>query len=154
MNVILLDKIRNLGGLGDQVKVKAGYGRNYLIPHGKAVPATAANIAAFEVRRAELEKEIAAKTAEARKRADALEKLELSISALVSEEGKLFGSIGAAEIVEAIVAAGAEAHKQEIQLPDGPIKEVGEHEAEVHLHHGEVIAKIKVVVVAENTLKE
>ncbi len=149
MNVILLDKIHNLGTLGEQVKVKRGYGRNYLIPQGKAVPATEANIAMFEERRAELEKQLAAKTSEARARAEKLEQLSLTITALVSEEGKLFGSVGAAEVVDAIVAAGGEAHKQEVQMPEGPIREIGEYEVEMHLHHGEVIAKIKVEIVAE-----
>jgi large subunit ribosomal protein L9 len=149
MNVILLDKIHNLGNLGDQVRVKNGFGRNYLIPHGKAVPATATNIALFEERRAELERELAAKIAAAKQRAVALEKLALTIPALVSEEGKLFGSVGAPEIVEAIVATGAEAHKAEICLPNGPIRAIGDYEVELHLHHGEVIAKVKVAIVAE-----
>lgn len=148
MNVILLDRIHKLGNLGETVKVKPGYGRNYLIPQGKAVPATKENIALFEVRRAELEKEVAIKTAEAQKRADALSQLQLSISMLVGDEGKLYGSVGAAELVDAIVAAGVEAHKNEVQLPNGPLREVGEYEVELHLHHGDVIAKVKVAIVA------
>lgn len=147
MNVILLDRIHKLGNLGDNVHVKAGYGRNYLIPQGKAVPANARNIALFETRRAELEKEVAEKVAIAQKRAALLESLAITISMLSSEEGKLYGSVGATELVDAIVAAGAEAHKNEVQLPNGPIREVGEHIVELHLHHGDVIANVKVNVV-------
>lgn len=149
MNVILLDRIHNLGDLGDKVSVKPGYGRNYLIPQGKAVPATAANIAIFEVKRAELEKEVAVKTAVAKTRAAKLEALQLTIPVLVSDEGKLYGSVGATEIVDAIIALGVEASKQEVQLPNGPLREVGDYEVELHLHHGDVIAKVKVSVVTE-----
>jgi len=147
VNVILLDKIKSLGNLGDKVNVKAGYGRNYLIPQGKAVPANAANIAYFEARKAELEQELAVKSAAAKKRAVALEQLLLTIPMLASEEGKLFGSVGVAELCDAINAAGVEVVKQEIQLPNGPIREVGDHSVELHLHHGEVVATVKVTVV-------
>lgn len=147
MNVILLDKIHRLGNLGDKVSVKPGYGRNYLIPHGKAVPANAANIAYYEARKAELEQEVAAKIAVAKKRAIALEQLQLTIPMLASEEGKLFGSVGVAELCDAIKAAGLEIAKQEVQLPNGPIREVGDHSVELHLHHGDVIANVKVSVV-------
>jgi len=147
VNVILLDKIHRLGNLGDKVSVKAGYGRNYLIPQGKAVPANAANIALFEVRKAELEKELAVKSAAAKKRAVALEQLQLTIPMLASEEGKLFGSVGVTELCDAINAAGVEVVKQEIQLPNGPIREIGDHSVELHLHHGEVIATVKVAVI-------
>lgn len=149
MNVILLDRIHKLGELGQEVKVKRGYGRNYLIPQGKAVPATKENIALFEARRAELEKELAVKTAAAQQRAQQLEALNIVIPVLVGEEGKLYGSVGHVEIVDAIKALGQDATKQEIQLPNGPIREVGEFEVELHLHHGEVIAKIKVNVVPQ-----
>lgn len=149
MNVILLDRIQSLGELGQQVKVKPGYGRNYLIPQGKAVPATKANIAIFEAHRAELEKELAVKTAAAKARAVKLEALQITLPVLVGEEGKLYGSVGAVEIVDAIEAQGLEASKQEVQLPNGPIREVGEHEVELHLHHGEVIAKIKLNIIAQ-----
>ncbi len=149
MNVILLDKIHKLGELGQQVKVKPGYGRNYLIPHGKAVPATKANIQQFEVQRAELEAELAKKTAAARQRAAQLEALQITIPMLVSEDGKLYGSVGAVEIVDAITAQNVEAHKLEVQLPNGPFREIGEYEVELHLHHGEVIAKVKLSVVAQ-----
>jgi large subunit ribosomal protein L9 len=147
VNVILLDRIHKLGELGDKVHVKPGYGRNYLIPQGKAVAATAANIAIFEAKRAELEKEVAAKTAVARARAAKLEALHLTIPMLVGEEGKLYGSVGSTEIVDAIIAAGIEAAKQEVQLPNGPMREVGDYVVELHLHHGDVIAKVKVSIV-------
>ncbi len=149
MNVILLDKIHGLGDLGQQVKVKPGYGRNYLIPHSKAVPATKENIAIFEVRRAELEKELAVKTTAAKARGEQLAALQLTMPMLVGEEGKLYGSIGAVEIVDAINALGVEAAKQEVQLPNGPIRAIGDYEVELHLHHGDVIAKVKIAVVAQ-----
>lgn len=149
MNVILLDRIHKLGELGQQVKVKPGYGRNYLIPQGKAVPATKANIAVFEARRAELEKELAVKTAAAKQRAAQLEALQLTIPVLVGEEGKLYGSVGVSEIADAIAAQGVEVSKQEIQLPNGPFREVGEYEVELHLHHGDVIAKVKLAIVTQ-----
>ncbi len=149
MNVILVDKIHKLGELGQQVKVKPGFGRNYLIPQGKAVPATAQNIEIFEAKRAELEAELAKKSAEAKERAAKLEALALTIPVLVSEEGKLYGSIGVSEIFDAITELGGEASKQEIQLPNGPLREIGEYEVELHLHHGEVIAKVRVAIVAQ-----
>lgn len=149
MNVILLDKIHKLGELGQQVKVKPGYGRNYLIPQGKAVPATKSNIQLFEAQRAELEAELAKKTAVAQQRATKLEALQITIPMLVSEDGKLYGSVGAVEIIDAITAQGVEAQKQEVQLPNGPLREIGEYEVELHLHHGEVIVKVKLSVVAQ-----
>lgn len=147
MNLILLDKIHGLGELGDRVRVKPGYGRNYLLPQGKAVSATAANIAIFEAHRAELEKEVSVKTDAAKARAAQLEALQLVIPMLVGEEGKLYGSVGVTEIVDAIVALGVEASKQEVQLPNGPVRELGDYEVELHLHHGDVIAKVKLSVV-------
>ena len=149
MNVILLDRIHKLGNLGDQVHVKAGYGRNYLIPQGKAVPANAKNIAVYEARKAELEIELAAKVAEAQKRADVLNALQVSIAMLVGEEDKLYGSVGTHELVEAVKALGVEIAKQEIQLPNGPIRTIGEHNVEIHMHHGDVIATLKVSVVKQ-----
>lgn len=149
MNVILLDKIHKLGTLGQQVKVKPGYGRNYLIPQGKAVPATKANIALVEQQRAQFEAELAKKTEVARARAAKIEALEITIPMLVSEEGKLYGSVGASEIVDAINEKGIEASKQEVQLPNGPLREIGEYEIELHLHHGDVIAKLKLAIVAQ-----
>lgn len=147
MNVILLDRIHKLGNLGETVSVKAGYGRNYLIPQGKAVAANAKNIAYFETRKVELEKEVAVKFAEAKVRAEALEKLVLTLPMLSSEEGKLYGSVGSAELVDAIVAAGVHAEKQEVQLPNGPLRTLGEHAVELYLHHGDVIATVKVNIV-------
>ncbi len=149
MKVILLDRIHKLGNLGEVVNVKPGFGRNYLIPQGKAVSATAANIAHFEAKRAEFEQDVAAKTALAHQRAEALNKLIVTIPMLVGDEGKLYGSVGATELVDALVAAGAEAHKNEVLLPNGPIREVGEYEVQLSLHHGDVIATVKVNVVAQ-----
>lgn len=147
MNVILLDRIHKLGNLGDQVHVKAGYGRNYLIPQGKAVPANAKNIAQFEARKAELEKEVAIKFAEAKERGAILEKLSITIPMLAAEDGKLYGSVGAGELVDAIIAAGGTATKQEVQLPNGPLRTIGDYVVELHLHHGDVVAAVKVSVV-------
>lgn len=147
MNVILLDRIPKLGNLGETVHVKPGYGRNYLIPQGKAVPANAKNVAYFEVRRAELEKEVAIKLAEAQKRAAVLESLKIVIPMLSAEDGKLYGSVGATELVAAITESGAEAHKNEVQLPNGPLRSVGEHVVLLHLHHGDVVAKVTVSIV-------
>lgn len=147
MNVILLDRIHKLGNLGETVNVKAGYGRNYLIPQGKAVAANAKNIAYFEVRRAELEKEVAIKLAEAQARAAVLAGLNIVIPMLAAEDGKLYGSVGATELVTAIVAAGGEAAKLEVQLPNGPLRAVGDHVVELYLHHGDVIAPVKVSIV-------
>lgn len=149
MEVILLEKVENLGGLGDQVKVKPGYGRNYLIPSGKAAPATAENIAKFEERRAELEKAFQEKLVAAEARRDAIDGKAVTISAKAGTEGKLFGSVGTHEIAEGISSvAGVEVEKSEIRLPTGPIRQVGEYDIEVHLHT-DVAATIKVVVEGE-----
>lgn len=134
MEVILLEKIANLGELGDKVSIKAGFGRNYLIPRGKAVPATPSRIAEFEARRAELEKLAADKLAAAQARAAAIGKLQVSIAHKAGDEGKLFGSIGTATIAEAITSAGAEVERQEIRLPNGAIRQVGEYDIDIHLH--------------------
>lgn len=134
MDVILLKKVDNLGGLGERVKVKAGYGRNYLIPQGMAAPATAANVAEFDARRAELEREAAEVLAAAEARRDQLEKVELRITANAGSEGKLFGSIGPADIAAAIVEAGVPVERREVRLPEGPIRAAGEYEVEIHLH--------------------
>ena len=152
MEVILLEKIANLGALGDRVTVKAGYGRNYLIPQAKAVAATADNIEAFESRRAELEKEAAQILSAAEARATAVAALELTISANAGEEGKLFGSVGARDIAQAAVDAGVELDRSEIRLPDGPVREVGEYAIEVGLHP-EVETSLKVIVVPEEALE-
>lgn len=148
MEVILLEKIRNLGSLGEKVKVAPGYGRNFLIPQGKATYATAENIKKFEARRAELEK-IAAealKTAQARQQALAALGV-VTMTAKAGEEGKLFGSIGTRDIAEAITAAGVNVDKSEVLLPTGVLRQVGEYELEIEVH-GDVLATIKINVVA------
>jgi len=148
MQVILLEKIRNLGGLGDEVKVKAGFARNYLIPQGKAAPATKENQAAFEARRAELERSQVDALAAAQARAASLDGATVQIQRKAGEEGKLFGSVSTADIAEAAIAAGFELAKSEIHLSEGALKEVGDQEVSVSLHP-EVEVKIIVSVVAE-----
>ena len=147
MRVILQEKIANLGEVGDQVTVKRGYGRNYLIPQDKAVLATSENIALFEKRRAELEKAAAEKLAQAQARAKQLTNLTVKIEAQAGEEGKLFGSIGPRDVVEAITKAGQDVSKSEVNMPEGPIRTVGEFDITISLH-SEVQATIKVEVVA------
>ena len=148
MEVILLENVGNLGSLGDKVDVKSGYGRNFLIPQGKAVPATEDNVAKFEARRAELEAAAQAALAAAEQRAAAIEALApVSIEATAGEEGKLFGSVGTRDISEAITAAGVEIDKSEVRLPEGVIRELGEYEVMLQLH-GNVAASIAVAVVA------
>lgn len=147
MEVILLEKIANLGNLGDKVAVKAGYARNFLLPFGKATPATAANVEAFEARRAELEKAAAERKGEAEARAAKLAELSVTITANAGEEGKLFGSIGTRDIADAVTAAGVELEKSEVRLPEGPLRTVGEFDVAVHLHT-DVEATVKLVVVA------
>jgi large subunit ribosomal protein L9 len=135
MEVILLEKIGNLGDLGDQVSVKPGYGRNYLIPQGKAVPATRENVAMFETRRAELESVANEALTLAQARAESIEGLGvLTIEANAGEEGKLFGSIGTRDIEEAVNKAGIEINKSEVRLPEGALRELGEYQVELHLH--------------------
>ncbi len=148
MNVILLEKVRNLGDLGDQVRVRAGYGRNFLIPQGKATIANEANKAQFEVRRAELEKAQAETLVNARARAEKMAGATVQIVAKAGDEGKLFGSIGTADIVEAMVRSGFPLVRAEIHLPAGPLKQIGDFEIPVSLH-AEVNIKIIVSVVAE-----
>jgi len=149
MQIILLEKIGRLGNIGDQVNVKAGYGRNFLIPNGKAVPATASNLAEFEARRADLEKASADKLSAAQGRARAIEALDaITIVANASDEGKLFGSIGTRETADAVTAAGEEINKSEVLLPDGAIREVGEFEIALQLH-SDITATIKLVIEAE-----
>jgi large subunit ribosomal protein L9 len=149
MEVILLENIGSLGGLGDKVDVKAGFGRNYLIPQGKAVPATADNIAQFEARRAELEAAAAETLAAAQARAETINSLGLiSIAANAGEEGKLFGSIGTRDIADAVTAAGAEIDKSEVRLPEGALRELGEYEIAIQVH-GDVTAMVAVAVVPE-----
>ena len=149
MEVILLENIGNLGGLGDKVDVKSGYGRNYLIPQGKAVPATANNLAEFETRRAELEAAAAETRTAAETRAAAINELGLiSIPANAGEEGKLFGSIGTRDIAEALTAAGCEVDKSEGRLPEGALRDLGEYEVAIQVH-GDVTAMVAVAVIPE-----
>ena len=149
MEVILLEKIANLGNLGDKVNVKAGYGRNFLVPFKKAVSATKDNIAVFEARRAELEAAAAEVLAAAQARATKLAALaKLALKGNASEEGKLFGSITVADIAAAVTEAGVELEKREVSLPEGPIHLIGEYEVEIHLH-SDVVQAITVVVEAE-----
>ncbi len=148
MNVILLEKVNNLGDLGDQVNVKAGYGRNFLIPQGKAVSATADNVAKFEARRAELEKTAAEKLTAAEARKTALSELTVTIAQKAGEEGKLFGSVGTTDIANAITEAGVEVSKSEIRLPEGALRHVGEFEIDVEFHT-DVIATVAVEIVPE-----
>ncbi|MCP4598060.1 50S ribosomal protein L9 [Neptuniibacter sp.] len=148
MEVILLEKIGKLGNLGDKVSVKSGFGRNYLVPQGKAVPATEANVAKFEERRAELEAAAAEKLSAATARAEALNEKEVTITAKCGEEGKLFGSIGTRDIADAVTAAGAEVCKSEVRLPEGALRSVGEFDIAIQLHP-EVTAVVKLAVVGE-----
>ena len=135
MEVILLENIENLGTLGDKVSVKSGFARNFLVPHGKAKVATAANLAEFEARRAELEKAAAEALGGAEARQQAIEALGvLEIKAKVGSEGKLFGSIGNVDIADAVTASGVPVEKREIRLPDGPIRTVGEHTIDIHIY--------------------
>ena len=134
MEIILLEKIDNVGAIGDRVKVKSGFARNFLIPQGKATLATAENIAKFEARRVELEKKAAAELAVAQERAKKLETLTLRIEAQAGPEGRLFGSIGTSDIVDACAALGVEIERSEVRLAHGPLRTVGEHEVDFHLH--------------------
>jgi large subunit ribosomal protein L9 len=148
MEVILLQKVENLGGLGDKVKVRAGYGRNFLIPQGKAKPATAKNIEEFEKRRAELEKHAAEMMLGAEKRKAELDGKTVTITAKAGSEGKLFGSVGTVDIADALTAAGLKVERKEVRMPQGPIRNAGEHKVEIHLH-SDVNVAVTVVVVAE-----
>ena len=148
MEVILLQKIANLGEIGDRVKVKPGYGRNFLLPGGKATLATAENIKKFESRRAELEAKAAEDLASAKTRAAALEGFTLSIAAKAGSEGKLFGSIGTSDIAEACLKAGQKIERAEVRLPGGPIRMVGEHVITLHLH-GDIDVQVPLTVIAE-----
>lgn len=148
MEVILLEKIGKLGNLGDKVTVKAGYGRNFLIPQGHAVPANAANLEKFEARRAELEAAAIGKLMSAQSRASELEDTEITIVSKAGDEGKLFGSIGTRDIADAFVDAGFEIAKAEVRLPEGALRNVGEYDLTLQLHP-EVSTVIKVTVVSE-----
>lgn len=148
MQLILLQKVVNLGGLGDKVNVKPGYGRNYLIPYGKAVPATADNLAAFEAKRAEYEAKANKVLADAQARKAKLEGVSVTITANASTEGKLFGSVGPRDIAEAFTAAGHALSKSEVVMGEGALRRTGEFEINVHLH-ADVDTLVKVVVVGE-----
>ncbi|KZC16429.1 50S ribosomal protein L9 [Rhodanobacter sp. FW510-R12] len=148
MELILLQKVRNLGTLGDKVTVKPGYGRNYLLPQGKAVRVNAANLAAFEQRRAEYEAKANTLLSDAEARKARLAGVAVTIAAHASAEGKLFGSVGPRDIAEALVAAGHEVHKNEVILGEGPLRNVGEYDVVVSLH-ADVQTTVKVVVVGD-----
>ena len=145
MELILLEKVQKLGDLGDKVNVKPGYGRNYLVPAGKAVPATKANLAEFEARREELEKAAMAKLSTAEERVTAMDGFEIVLVANASEEGKLYGSIGPREISDAVTERGLELNKSEVIMGEGPIRYTGEHEVLLHLH-ADVETEIKVTI--------
>lgn len=148
MDVILLEKVENLGNIGDRVRVRSGYGRNFLLPRGKATLATPANVAIFEARRAELLGKQAEELAAAQARGAAAAALSLRLTAKAGTEGKLFGSLGTADIAEACTNAGVAIKRSEVRLPDGPIRTLGEHSIDLHLHT-DVNATIRVTVVAE-----
>ena len=148
MKLILLQKVVNLGGLGDTVTVKPGYGRNFLVPQGKAVPATAANVSMFEAKRAEYQAKADAVLADAQKRLEGLEGAEVTIAANASTEGKLFGSVTTRDVADALTAAGHKVEKSEVVMGEGPIRRTGEFEVTVNLH-AEVHTKVKVHVVGE-----
>ncbi len=149
MEVVLLDKVSGLGVLGDKVQVKSGYGRNFLIPNGKAVFATKENVAAFEARRAELEQQAAGKLAAAESRKGTIDAMSaITITHKAGEEGKLFGSVGTIDIAKAATEAGVKIAKSEVRLPDGPFRQAGEYEVVVHLYP-EVDATLKINVIGE-----
>jgi large subunit ribosomal protein L9 len=148
MELILLQKVKNLGNLGDKVRVKPGYGRNYLVPQGKAAPATETNLAEFEKRRAEYEVKANQQLAGAEGRRAQLENASITLKANASPEGKLFGSVGPRDIAEAFTAAGTMIEKSEVIMAEGPIRHIGEFEVQIHLH-ADVHTTVKVVVVPE-----
>jgi large subunit ribosomal protein L9 len=148
MEIILLEKIPNLGGLGDKVSVKPGYGRNYLIPQGKAVVANAEKIEQFEQRRAELEKKAADTLAAAQSRSATISALKVTITHKAGDEGRLYGSIGTRDIAEAVTAAGVAVENSEVRLPMGPIRHIGDYEIGIELH-GDVVAILPLTVAAE-----
>ncbi len=147
MEVILLEKVRNLGNLGDKVSVKSGYGRNYLIPQNKAVFATAKSIELFEQKRAELEKKAQQSFAAAEQRAAKLNDTTVVVGAMASDEGKLYGSVGVNEVKDALVAKGIEVSKREIVMPEGPLHSVGNYVVEIHVH-SDVIAQVQLEIVS------
>lgn len=148
MEIILLQKVANLGNIGDRVKVASGYGRNYLLPQGKATLATAENVARFEARRAELERAAQEELGDARRRAEALAGFKLTITAKAGTEGKLFGSVGTSDIAEAVSAAGHKLSRSEVRMPNGPLRVLGEHSVQIHLH-ADVDLELPVLIVAD-----
>jgi large subunit ribosomal protein L9 len=148
MEIILLEKVANLGILGDRVKVKSGYARNFLIPKGKATLATSANVTRFEARRAELERIAAEGLAKSKARAEQLAELIVTLSVKTGSEGRLFGSVGAVDIANAVSAAGIELQKHEVRLATGSIRQIGEYDVDLHLHN-EIKTQIRVNVIAE-----
>ena len=154
MEVILLEKIHKLGDLGDKVRVRAGYGRNYLIPQKRAVPATDANVEKFEAQRTELEKAQSSALSAAQLRIEAIGDLAVTIAAKAGAEGKLYGSIGTAEIAEAVSASGNQLEKREVRLPDGPLREIGEHHVTLHLHADAETTITVHVVVEEDSIAD
>lgn len=149
MEVILLTKVANLGNIGDRVKVKSGFGRNFLLPQGKATLATAGNVAKFEARRAELERAAREQLSSAEERAAAMKDFRLTIRAKAGTEGKLFGSIGTADIAEACSREGFKVTRSEVRLPSGPLRMVGEHAVTLHLH-ADIDVALPVTIVAED----
>jgi large subunit ribosomal protein L9 len=148
MDVILLQKVANLGNIGDRVKVRSGFGRNFLLPQGKATLATPDNVARFEARRAELEKLAREQLVSAEERAAAMKDFKLLISAKAGTEGKLFGSIGTADIAEACTRQGFKVERSEVRLPNGPLRMIGEHTVSLHLH-ADIDVPVNVSIVAE-----
>jgi large subunit ribosomal protein L9 len=148
MDIILLQKVANLGNIGDRVKVRSGYGRNYLLPHGKATLATPDNVKRFEARREELEKAAREHLSSATERAAALKDFKLTIVAKAGTEGKLFGSIGTSDIAEALSRQGFKVERSEVRMPNGPLRMVGEHSVGLHLH-ADIDVTLAVLIVAE-----
>jgi large subunit ribosomal protein L9 len=148
MDVILLQKVANLGNIGDRVKVRSGFGRNFLLPQGKATLATPDNIARFEARRAELERLAREHLVSAEERAAAMKDFRLSVQAKAGAEGKLFGSIGTSDIAEACTRSGFKVERSEVRLPNGPLRMLGEHQVSLHLH-ADIDVPLHVTIVAE-----
>jgi len=148
MDIILLQKVANLGNIGDRVKVRSGYGRNYLLPHGKATLATPDNVKRFEARRDELEKAAREHLTSATERAAALKDFKLTIVAKAGTEGKLFGSIGTSDVAEALTRQGFKVERSEVRMPNGPLRMVGDHTVGLHLH-ADIDVTLAVLIVAE-----
>ncbi|MSR14687.1 MAG: 50S ribosomal protein L9 [Gammaproteobacteria bacterium] len=152
MEIILLEKVHNLGALGDKVRVRAGYGRNYLIPRKKAVPATADNVTKFEAQRAVLERAHAAAHDSAAARGEKLKGLELTVTAKAGTEGRLYGSVGTNEICTALAAAGHTVEKREVRLPLGPLRTLGRHSVDLQLH-ADITTQVVIVIAVDEAEK-